>query len=98
LWKLEKANIIDRFSVIVTVDDVKRGKPAPDLFLAAAEKLSKSPENCIGFEDSIAGLQSLAAAGVKSVFVKDIIQPPADVLKTVWRRYDNLAEATELFK
>jgi HAD superfamily hydrolase (TIGR01509 family) len=97
LWKLKHAGIADRFSFVVSVDDVKRGKPAPDLFLAAAEKLGMLPENCIGFEDSTAGLQSLAAAGIKSVFVKDIILPPQDVLKTVWRRYENLAEAAELF-
>jgi HAD superfamily hydrolase (TIGR01509 family) len=98
LWKLKHANIIERFSVIVCVDDVKRGKPAPDLFLAAAEKLGKKPETCVGFEDSTAGLQALFAAGVKSIFVKDILQPPEEVLKTVYRQYANLAEAVQLFK
>ncbi|MDR2901213.1 MAG: HAD family phosphatase [Treponema sp.] len=98
LWKLKHAGIFNRFSVIVTVNDVKHGKPAPDLFLAAAEKLGKAPELCIGFEDSTAGLQSLAAAGVKSVFIKDILTPPEDVLKTVWRQFSNLAEAVELFR
>lgn len=98
LWKLKHAGIVDRFSVIVCVDDVKRGKPAPDLFLAAAEKLGKAPELCVGFEDSSAGLQALAAAGINSVFIKDIIQPPEAVLQTVWRQYTNLAEAVELFR
>jgi HAD superfamily hydrolase (TIGR01509 family) len=97
LWKLKHAGIADRFSVIVCVDDVKRGKPAPDLFLAAAEKLGKKPENCIGFEDSSAGLEALAAAGVKSVFIKDILQPPESILKTVYRQFENLSEAVKLF-
>ncbi len=97
LWKLKRAGIEGRFSIMVCGAEVKRGKPAPDIFLAAAGKLGEKPENCIGFEDSSAGLQALAAACIKSVFVKDVLQPPEDVMKTVWRQYRNLAEAVELF-
>lgn len=97
LWKLECARIADRFPITVCVDDVTYGKPAPDLFLAAAEKLGKAPELCVGFEDSVAGLQSLSAAGIKSVFIKDVLEPPEDVMKTVWRQFGNLAEAAVLF-
>jgi HAD superfamily hydrolase (TIGR01509 family) len=97
LWKLQHSGIKDRFPIVVSVDDVKRGKPAPDLFLAAAEKLGKKPEHCVGFEDSTAGLQSLSAAGIKSVFVKDILEPPEEVLNTVWHQFSHLAEAVKLF-
>jgi len=98
LWKLEKAGILDRFSVIVCGDEVTRGKPAPDIFLAAAEKMGLSPSDCIGFEDSPAGLQGLHSAGIPSIFIKDMIEPPEEILATVWKRCNNLAEAAELFK
>jgi HAD superfamily hydrolase (TIGR01509 family) len=96
-WKLGKAGILERFSVLVCGDEVQRGKPAPDIFLLAAERLGQAPQNCIGFEDSPAGLTALHAAGIPSIFVKDLVEPPEEVLRGVWRRFDNLAEAVELF-
>jgi HAD superfamily hydrolase (TIGR01509 family) len=97
LWKLEKAGIRSRFPVLVCGNEVQHGKPAPDIFLLAAERLGAEPAYCVGFEDSPAGLRSLSAAGIRSVFVKDLLDPPPEVLATVWRQYENLAEAVELF-
>ncbi len=97
LYNLEKAGILDKFASITGGDEVKNGKPAPDIFLLAAEKLNTHPSACVGFEDSTAGLEALSAAGIKSVFVKDVIDPPPEVLAKVWREYGNLAEAAELF-
>jgi HAD superfamily hydrolase (TIGR01509 family) len=96
-WKLGKAGIADRFSVLTFGDEVARGKPAPDIFLLAAGRLGKAPSDCIGFEDSSAGLWGLHLAGIPSVFVKDLIEPPADVLRTVWRRCADLAESVRFF-
>ena len=96
-WKLAKAGILERFPVLACGDEVGQGKPAPDIFLLAAERLGMSPSCCVGFEDSAAGLKALHAAKIRSVFIKDMVEPPDDVLATVWRRYGNLAEAMELF-
>ena len=98
LRDLEKAGILDRFAAIACGDEAKNGKPAPDIFLLAAERLGVSPEACVGFEDSAAGLKGLHAAGIRSVFIKDMILPPDEILSTVWKRYENLEEAIELFK
>ncbi|MFA6507149.1 MAG: HAD family phosphatase [Treponemataceae bacterium] len=95
--KLRWAGIADRFTAFACGDEVARGKPAPDIFLLAASRLSVDPSACVGFEDSPAGLRALAAAGIRSVFVKDMIEPPADVLATVWRRCVDLSEAIRLF-
>ena len=97
LWKLERGGIGDRFTVLACGDEVAAGKPAPDIFLLAARRLGVAPELCVGFEDSPAGLRGLAAAGMRSVFVKDMIEPPEEVLRTVWRRCGDLAEAARLF-
>jgi HAD superfamily hydrolase (TIGR01509 family) len=97
LEMLDKADILDRFSAVVCGDDVVNGKPAPDIFLLAAEKLGISPSACAGFEDSPAGLKGLHSAGIRSIFIKDVIEPPQDVLATVWRRCNDLKEAAELF-
>jgi beta-phosphoglucomutase-like phosphatase (HAD superfamily) len=92
---LEKAGIKDRFAAATCGDDVKNGKPNPEIFLNAAEKLKTPPSLCVGFEDSAAGLQALRAAGIRSVFIKDVVQPPEEVLATVWKRCADLEEAAE---
>ncbi|MDR1319547.1 MAG: HAD family phosphatase, partial [Treponema sp.] len=68
IWKLEKAGLGGRFPLMVCGDEVTNGKPAADIFLAAAEKLAADPADCVGFEDSGPGLLGLAAAGIRSVF------------------------------
>lgn len=55
--------------VLVTVDDVSRGKPDPEPFLLAAKLLGVSPERCLVFEDAPAGLAAARAAGAASVAV-----------------------------
>jgi HAD superfamily hydrolase (TIGR01509 family) len=96
-WKLLHGGIRERFSILACGDEVRRGKPAPDVFLLAARRLNRAPEQCVGFEDSPAGLLGLSAAGIRSVFVKDLVDPPEAVLRTVWRRCADLAEAVSLF-
>lgn len=60
---------MDRFDIsvdaIIAAEDVERGKPFPDLFLKAAEKLGVPPESCIVVEDSDAGVAAAKAAGMK---------------------------------
>jgi HAD superfamily hydrolase (TIGR01509 family) len=97
LWKLRRGGILERFPVLACGDEVRQGKPAPDIFLLAAERLGKNPGDCVGFEDSPAGLRALRAAGIPSVFVKDLVEPPPEVLASVWRRCRDLAEAAALF-
>ena len=57
------------FATVVGADDVKRGKPEPDLFLLVAERLGLSPERCLVFEDSLAGLEAAHRAGMHSVAI-----------------------------
>jgi HAD superfamily hydrolase (TIGR01509 family) len=51
---------------IATSEDVKRGKPSPDLFLFAAERLGVDPGNCVVVEDSEVGIEAAKAAGMKA--------------------------------
>jgi HAD superfamily hydrolase (TIGR01509 family) len=97
LWKLEYTGLRPRFAAFAFGDEVERGKPAPDIFLLAAERLGKNPRDCVGFEDSPAGLAGLHAAGIRSVFVKDLLEPPEKTLATAWHRAQDLAEAATLF-
>ena len=75
---LELAGIKDVFSTIITRDDVQQGKPAPDIFLKAAEMLQVPISQCLVLEDSPAGIVAASRAGAFSVFVPSI--EPADPL------------------
>lgn len=64
------ANDLERlFEVIITPKLVRRGKPAPDMFLLAAERLGLEPGDCVVFEDGESGMQAARAAGMRAVFV-----------------------------
>ncbi|MDQ0415769.1 beta-phosphoglucomutase [Mesobacillus stamsii] len=66
---LDALQITEFFQVVVDPEKIAKGKPAPDIFLSAAEKLLVNPRNCVGIEDSIAGLQSIRYAGMFSIGV-----------------------------
>lgn len=68
---LEKLELTHYFDYIVDASKVMNGKPDPETFLAAAEALGLSPADCIGVEDSAAGIESINAAGMFSVGVGD---------------------------
>ncbi|MBL4906102.1 MAG: HAD family phosphatase, partial [Sneathiella sp.] len=55
--KLTNANLIGHFSVLMTGDQVSRGKPHPEIYLTAAKKLGFSPQNCLALEDSDNGVR-----------------------------------------
>jgi len=61
------------FDAMVCSVEAGRGKPAPDIYLEAARRLGLRPEECVGVEDSEAGLQSLTAAGCVRVMIPDLL-------------------------
>ncbi|MDX1522885.1 MAG: HAD family phosphatase [Anaerolineae bacterium] len=74
---LTKFNLLSYFETVANRDDVVNNKPAPDVYLLAAERLGVRPERCLVFEDSVAGVQAAKAAGMTVVAV------PNQVTKTL---------------
>jgi putative hydrolase of the HAD superfamily len=66
---LDELGLLNYFEVIITRDDVDKVKPAPDLYLKAVDALNISSSEALAFEDSLNGLQSALAAGLKCVIV-----------------------------
>jgi len=66
---LQRHRIAGRFEAVCARDDVERVKPAPDLFLLAAERLGVAPAACLVFEDSPNGMRAARAAGMRCVAV-----------------------------
>ena len=67
------AGLENQFDAVVCGDTIKHSKPAPDIYLTAAQMLGVRPENCMGVEDSPNGVKSIRAAGMISVMVPDLI-------------------------
>jgi mannitol-1-/sugar-/sorbitol-6-phosphatase len=55
--------------LLISADDVRTGKPAPDCFILGAERLGQAPEACLVFEDTVAGIQAAEAAGAAVIVI-----------------------------
>lgn len=64
---LTKVNLLNKFQAIVDGNDVSKAKPDPEVFLIGANLIDMTPENCIVFEDSVAGIQAANIANMLSI-------------------------------
>jgi HAD superfamily hydrolase (TIGR01509 family) len=74
---LEVLGLRTYFRTVVGAEDVARGKPEPDGFLLAAERLGVAPERCVVYEDSPPGLEAARRAGMRAVDVRPHLAPRA---------------------
>jgi len=77
---------------------ITRGKPAPDIYLLACEKLGALPEASFAVEDSPNGVMSARAAGLKVLLVPDIIGITEEIGKLAYGRFDSLFEVKAYFE
>jgi beta-phosphoglucomutase family hydrolase len=76
---LDGLGLREHFAHVLGAEDVKRGKPHPDLFLAAAQALGVDPATCIVFEDAVLGVHAARAAGMLAAGITTLM--PAEVLR-----------------
>ena len=69
---LDRHKLTPFFEVIVTGDEVERGKPHPDIYLRAAEKLDVATDSCLVIEDSLSGIAAARAANMRVAAIPDI--------------------------
>ena len=76
VYKL-KEWVNEYIDVVITSDNIKRGKPDPDIFILAAQELGLQPNQCIVFEDGLPGVKAAISAGVKIVvaIIEDYQRP-----------------------
>ena len=78
---LEVTGIGHYLSAVVSGDDVKRGKPDPEVFVLAARRLGADPGRCVVFEDAVVGVQAAKAAGMRCVAVTAVGHHSAEALR-----------------
>ncbi|MBB5075340.1 HAD family hydrolase [Nonomuraea endophytica] len=92
---LAETGLGEHFTATVSTEEVERGKPAPDGYLAAAHALGVAPERCAAVEDSSNGLRSAHAAGMRVLAIPHPVYPPAaDALALAWKVLPNLDALT----
>ena len=96
LQKLERCGLLPHFDTVVTGSDVANPKPAPDIYLLAAERLCVSPARCVVLEDSVPGVRAALAAGMTPIQVPDLVVPDETARALGHRIVDSLVHAREL--
>lgn len=90
--KLRRAGAEKLFDQSICQDDVKRGKPYPDIYLFACDRLGMAPENCIAFEDTYNGFKSAKDAGLKVAVIPNPYSRAQD-FSSAWRVFASFKEA-----
>lgn len=98
LQKLRVTQLLPRFPQIVCGNEVANGKPAPDIFLAAAAKLDCAAGRCLVLEDSPAGIRAAHAAGMIPVHVPDLVAPAQEIHQLSYRVVDSLYDVRALLQ
>ena len=93
---LECLGITDRFSEIVTGNEVPKNKPAPDVFLECARRAGVAPENCLVIEDSAGGVEAAVSAGMRVIIIPDIAVPDEEHQKKAEAVVRKLTEIPEI--
>ena len=96
LYYLTRTDMTKYFDVIVTGDMIEHGKPAPDIYLLAAERLGVDPADCVGVEDSPNGVRSICAAGMRAVMIPDMVEPTEEIRALLWKECHDLSELISL--
>lgn len=90
--RLKSAGLFEHFDDVISAHEAKRGKPYPDPYLMAAERLSLMPSLCLAVEDSPNGCMSAINAGMDTIMVPDLTEPDAALKKRLFAVAKSLAD------
>jgi HAD superfamily hydrolase (TIGR01509 family) len=92
---LDRMGVRDRFTAVVSSEEVANGKPAPDVYLAVARELGVDPKDCAAIEDSTNGIKAAVTAGMRTIAVPNRqFRPDNDVLASAAVVVSSLADVT----
>lgn len=95
---LTNLGIIDYFDYMVFGDEIKNSKPAPDIYLKIYEHYNLDKDEMIIYEDSNNGILSGYNAGIKVVYIKDIVDVKEETLSLCYKQVKDLDEGIEILK
>ncbi len=89
---LQTTQLLERFDAVATGDEVTHGKPSPDLFLLAAQRLGFDPSACLVLEDAESGVIAAHEAGMQVFNVPDLVEPSPEVRRRAHGIFSSLAD------
>jgi HAD superfamily hydrolase (TIGR01509 family) len=95
---LAALGLLERFQTVVARGDYLQGKPNPDPFLKAAERLGVAPESCLALEDSHNGVRSASRAGMMTIMVPDLLPPTSEMEELCVRIVEDLHAVRDLIE
>jgi HAD superfamily hydrolase (TIGR01509 family) len=98
LFYLEQAGIAGFLDGVVCGDAVEKGKPAPDIYRKACEKIGLAPAECLALEDSPIGILSAYRAGMRPVFIPDLLEASDDIVSIPFVRLRSLSDVIPLLE
>lgn len=79
ITSMERLSLMELFDAAVFDEDIEHHKPAPDVYLVAADHLGIEPARCVAVEDSFNGVRSGTAAGMRTIMVPDYNEPTSEI-------------------
>lgn len=95
---LKLANLSEVFKLVVSRDQVKQGKPAPDVFFAAAELLTVPITHCLVLEDSLTGIKAAVNAEAPSVFIPSVFPIEESTVELADYTFNDMGELAEIIQ
>lgn len=93
---LKSADLTHEFDYIISGEEVKNGKPHPEIFLNCCQRLNVTKENTLVLEDSINGIKAAYDGDIKVVFIPDLVKLPKEIEKLPYRKLVDLSLVPEL--
>lgn len=95
---LRQHGIIDYFNIFVFGNEVEKGKPNPDIFLKACEKLNENPKDCLVLEDSEAGIEASYLANIPVICIPDMKKLAMQYLDKTAAVYETLDKVIDFLQ
>jgi HAD superfamily hydrolase (TIGR01509 family) len=95
---LKLAGLEDRFDFYISGNEVKKGKPHPDIFLEACKIAGEPVESALVFEDSLNGLKAACAAEIRCILVPDLIDPTEEMKEMAYKIIEDLEKVIEVLE
>ena len=96
--RLKNAGLYEHFDAVISAHEAKRGKPYPDPYLLAADRLGLTSSDCLAVEDSPNGCMSAINAGMDTIMVPDLTEPDSELKKRLYATAKSLSDIIDLIK
>jgi HAD superfamily hydrolase (TIGR01509 family) len=96
--ELRESGLRQHIAIIVSRDDVARGKPDPETYRRACSGLGLSAKSCLALEDSSAGVRSAVGAGIPTILIPDIVPPTPSAARLCIRVSSSLYEVCAMLR